>query len=85
MPGITGGFVKTHIAGPYPRGSDSVGLELEGGGWFAFLRSPQVIQMMLVWGLHFENHWSKVFSSLLGYPSGDDLDVNSNKDRIAHT
>ena len=73
------------LAGPHPQDSGAVGLELEGVGWFAFLRSSQVMQMMLVWGLHFENHWSKVFSSLTGCPSGDNNDINSNKHRIAHT
>ena len=43
------------------------------------------LQMMSFGGLHFENHYSKVFSSLIDPPSGDHDDVNSNKDRIAHT
>lgn len=54
-------LVKTQIDGSYTRGSGWVNLGLETRGERDISKKSQVIQMLLAWGLHFENHWSNVF------------------------
>lgn len=49
------GLLKHRVPYPSPRLSDSVG-----HGWAqepALLTRSQVMVMLLVWGLHFKNHW----------------------------
>lgn len=50
-------------AGPTSRAPDSIGLE--GGREFACLTSSQVVLMLLVWGPHFQNPWSKLWGETL--------------------
>lgn len=49
-------LVKHRAVGPMPRGFGSVGL---GWGWeFVLLTKSQMMPMLLLWGLCFENHWA---------------------------
>lgn len=54
---LLGGLLKHRLLSPLPWVSESVGL-----GWsqeFVFLRSFQMVLMLLVWR-HIENHWFKL-------------------------
>ena len=53
-PDSPGRLIRTHITGPAPRVSDSVGWG--GARECAFLISPLVMVMLLFWGPHFENY-----------------------------
>lgn len=77
-------LIKIQIAGPPLEALiqwSGIGV---GRGVFAFLRSTQVKQVLLVWGLHFENHLSKLFCSLIDPYSGDNVDFNNDHDNSAH-